>query len=148
MSHTTDFVRRPGLGRVGRNIKVRANFFEVKTLPDANIHHYDITISPDVPPALNRKIYKKFEEIHSERDLGRTRPVYDGRKNLYTAKPLPFGDAATFNVTLPEDDGAPPNKRAPRTFSVKIKKAAEINMEELHRFLDGRSSISNNILTG
>ena len=143
----TDFVKRPGLGRVGRQIKVRANFFEIKKLPDANIHHYDVTITPEVPPALNRKIYKHFEEINSEA-LGKIKPVYDGRKNLYTAKPLPFRGMATFDVSLPEDDGAPTGKRLPRSFKVRIKKAAVINMEELHRFLDGKCKISNNILTG
>ena len=105
------------MGRLGRPIKVRANFFEIKKLPDANIHHYDVTITPEVPPALNRKIYKHFEEVNSEA-LGKIKPVYDGRKNLYTAKPLPFDGDATFDVTLPEDDGAPTDKkplRAQRT---------------------------------
>ena len=144
----TDFVKRPGLGRIGRQIKVRANFFEIKKLPDANIHQCNVTITPEVPPALNRKIYKYFEEINSEA-LGKIKPVYDGRKNLYTAKPLPFGgNAATFVVTLPEDDGAPTGKRPPCAFKIKMNKAAVINMEELHRFLDGRCKISNNILTG
>src|SRR3954454_8465990 len=147
MSNTTEFVRRPGLGKAGRAIKVRANFFEVKSLPDANVHHYDITITPDVPPALNRKIYRQFEEVHAE-SLGRIKPVYDGRKNLYTAKPLPFGDSATFNVILPEDDGTPSGKRPARIFKVKIKLVNKIVMEELHRFLDGKGAISPNILTG
>ena len=95
---------------------------------------------------MNRKVYKHFEEVNSEA-LGKIKPVYDGRKNLYTAKPLPFR-MATFDVTLPEDDGAPAGKRPPRAFKVKIKKAAVIHMEELHRFLDGKCKISNNILTG
>ena len=136
------------MGRLGRPIKVRANFFEIKKLPDTNIHHYDVTITPEVPPALNRRIYMHFEETNSEA-LGRIKPVYDDRKNLYTVKPLPFdGDVAIFNVTLPNDDGAPTGKRPPRSFKVKIKKAAVINMKELHRFLDRRCSLTNNILTG
>jgi hypothetical protein len=148
MAQITEFVKRPGLGRSGRSIRVRANFFEVTSLPDADIHHYDIDISPEVPPAMNRKIYKHFEALHSESDLGKIKPVYDGRKNLYTAKPLPFGDSATFDVTLPEDDGTPSGKRPARVFKVKIKHVNKINMEELHRFLDGKGSISPNILTG
>src|SRR4051794_35183985 len=101
MAQITEFVKRPGLGKAGRVIRVRANFYEVIALPEANINHYDIDISPEVPPAMNRKIYKHFEAHHST-DLGQVKPVYDGRKNLYTAKPLPFGDSATFDVTLPE----------------------------------------------
>ncbi|PKK79735.1 Piwi-domain-containing protein [Rhizophagus irregularis] len=148
MASITEFVKRPGLGRLGRPVRVRANFFEVTALPDANIHFYDIDISPEVPPAMNRKIYKHFEALHSEKDLGKIKPVYDGRKNLYTAKPLPFGESAAFDVTLPEDDGTPSGKRPARAFKVKIKLVNKINMEELHRFLEGKGSISPNILTG
>ena len=144
----TDSVKRPGLGKIGFPVKVRANFFEVTALPDSDIHHYDISIIPEVPPALNRKIFKHFEEHHSESDLGKVKPVYDGRRNLFTAKPLPFGEAAIFDVTLPEYDGIPAGKIPPHSFKVKIKKVAKINMEELHRFLDEKCKISNNILTG
>ncbi|CAG8457935.1 8826_t:CDS:2 [Funneliformis mosseae] len=145
----TDFVKRPGVGREGRPLKVRANFFEVTSLPDSNVHHYDVTITPEVPPSLNRKIYCEFEALN-ENILATARPVFDGRKNIYSPKPLSFGenDAATFDITLPEDDGAPLGKRPPRAFKVKIKKAAVINMEELHRFLDGKCKSSPNILTG
>src|SRR6266542_3042 len=131
----TEFVKRPGVGRQGRAIKVRANFFEVTSLPDSNIHHYDVTITPEVPPSLNRRIYFEFENLQTN-VLGHVKPVFDGRKNIYAPKPLTFadGDAATFDITLPEDDGATLGKRPPRAFKIKIKKAAEINMEELHRF--------------
>ena len=147
MFQISDFARRPGIGHLGRAIKVRTNFFEVKSLPDANIHHYTVKITPEVPPVLNRKVYNRFEELYSE-SLGRIKPVYDGRNNLYTSRPLPFGDTATFNVILPEDDGAPAGQRPPRCFKVTIKKVAEINMEEINRFFNGNCSISNNILTG
>ncbi|CAJ0627017.1 5591_t:CDS:10 [Entrophospora sp. SA101] len=144
----TDFVRRPNLGKEGRQLKIRANFFEVLALPEANIHHYDVTITPDVPPALNRRVFQTFEEMQRGASLGGVKPVFDGRKNMYTARPLPFGDAATFDVTLPEDDGVTTSKRPPRSFKVKIKKVAEINMEELHRFLNGKAQVSPNVLTG
>src|SRR2546423_6263312 len=133
--------------RQGRTINVRTNFFEVKSLPDTNIYHYNVTIIPEVPPILNRRIFQRFEELHSRSDLGRIKPVYDGHKNLYTAKPLPFS-SATFNVIIPEDDGAPAGRRNSRSFNVGIKEVAVIDMEELHQFLEGKGSISNNILTG
>src|SRR5438045_2671674 len=76
----TQFVRRPAQpGKAGRTIRVRANFFEVTSLPDQNVIHYDITITPDVPPALNRRIYQQFEHMNSKGQLGGIRPVYDGR---------------------------------------------------------------------
>ncbi|CAI2168374.1 8249_t:CDS:2 [Funneliformis geosporum] len=142
----TDFVERPCFGRNGREIRVRANFFEVTAVPEANIHHYDIAITPEVPPSLNRKIYKQFEFINCKNN--NILPVYDGRKNIFTSSPLPFGEAASFEVNLQEDDGSTSSKRPPRTFKIKFKKVNEINMEELQRFLDGKSQLNSNILTG
>ena len=113
MSQISDFVRRPGMGRAGRTIKVRANFFEVTVLP-SKIYHYDIIITPEVPPTLNRKICAQFEVVYSESDPHRIKPAYDGRRNLFTAKPFPFGDVA---VILPENDGAP-TERPPRCFKL------------------------------
>ena len=132
---SVEFVKRPGLGTRGTVVNVRANYFEVKNLPEDNIHQYDVTITPEVPPALNRKAFNQIAQR-----FGRLRPVYDGRKNIFSAKPLPFGDAYTFhNVTITDPR---------RVFVVRMKKVAEINMAELQRFLDGRCAITENILTG
>ncbi|PKK56953.1 DUF1785-domain-containing protein, partial [Rhizophagus irregularis] len=38
--------------------------------------------------------------------------------------------------------------RTPRIFKIMIKRVVVINMEEINRFLNGRGSISSNILTG
>ncbi|RIB17777.1 hypothetical protein C2G38_1401667 [Gigaspora rosea] len=73
-----EFARRPGLGSFGRATRVRTNFFEVTSLPDGNIMHYDATITPDVPPALNRRIFQELERIYGATALAGARPVYDG----------------------------------------------------------------------
>ncbi|CAG8434696.1 7785_t:CDS:10 [Diversispora eburnea] len=141
MANLTEFVQRPDLGRLGKGIRVRSNFFEVTSLPQENIIHYDVTITPDVPPVLNRKIYEEFERENLNSTLHR-------RKNIFAPRNLPFGDAATFDINLPEDDGVISAKRAPRAFKIKMKKAGEIVMEELHRFLEGRGQLTPNCLTG
>ncbi|CAI2187230.1 12082_t:CDS:2, partial [Funneliformis geosporum] len=128
------FCRRPTAGNLGRQVRVRSNFFEVLALPTQNIVHYDVTITPDVPPALNRKIFQEFEIIHREGKLNGIRSVFDGRKNIFAPQNFPFGDAATFD-------------RTPKIFKFKIKKTGEIYMEELHRFLQGRNSMTPNCLT-
>ncbi|GJJ69239.1 eukaryotic translation initiation factor 2C [Entomortierella parvispora] len=143
--HLTDVVKRPDVGTAGNKVQVRTNFFEVTNLPTINIHHYDVTISPDVPPPVNRKIFSQFIEKFRVTDLKGVRPVYDGRKNMFSAKSLPF-DSKTFEIVLSED--VRPNSKNPTpSFKVKIKKAAEINLEELSRFLKGKSALSNNCLT-
>lgn len=60
LSELTEFVLRPGMGTMGRQIRVRSNFFEITKLPDMKIIHYDVTITPDVPPILNRIIFAEF----------------------------------------------------------------------------------------
>ncbi|CAG8607707.1 12234_t:CDS:10, partial [Ambispora gerdemannii] len=151
----TEFVRRPGFGKEGKPVRVRANFFEVTSLPESNVIHYDVSITPEVPPALNRKVYEQFEIHNRSGALGGARPVYDGKKNMYSHRPLPFGDAAAFDlelnelqVTLPEDANIPSAKRSIRVFKIKIRKAAEINMEQLLAFLKGKNESTANCLSG
>ncbi|RIA93562.1 Piwi domain-containing protein [Glomus cerebriforme] len=146
MAGITNFVKRPGLGRQGRLIKIKTNYFEVKFLPNFDIYHYDIIIIPEVPPSLNRKIFQTAAERTSY--FGGISPVFDGRRNIYTANPLPFDNVTTFDVTIPEDNGVSAGRRPPRSFKIIIRKVDIINMEELQRFLDGRCPISNNIITG
>ncbi|GAB5586216.1 hypothetical protein Unana1_01116 [Umbelopsis nana] len=145
----TEFVQRPDVGNTGRATRVRANFFEVQSFPQNNIHHYDITITPDVPPVINRKIWKTFEDQGGQGSLAGIKPVYDGRKNIFSPKSLPLEDnAGMFEITLPEDDArAASSKRPPRVFKLKIKKTGEVVMEELRRFLSGQSACTSGCLT-
>ncbi|RKO93090.1 Piwi domain-containing protein [Blyttiomyces helicus] len=151
-----NFPVRPGIGQSGRQITVRANFFPVQSLPGQNIHHYDVTITPDVPPAKNRRIYQAWEDTELlSGALGGVRPVFDGRKNVFAARPLPLdsalsaaaaagadtgadGEAGVFNVDYFDDDDA--KKRGPKKFKLTIKKVGEINMQRLAMFLEGRIS--------
>jgi hypothetical protein len=73
----TKVVKKPGIGHEGRLIQVRTNFFEVTSLPVMNIVHYDVTITPEVPRRLNRKVFDRFIEQH-QKHLGGARPVFDG----------------------------------------------------------------------
>lgn len=46
--------RRPNLGTDGRAITLRANQFQI-TMPRGQLHHYDVTITPDkCPRKINR----------------------------------------------------------------------------------------------
>ena len=78
------FPARPENGSRGRIIQVRANFFEFITLPGQDLFHYDVRITPEVPPSLNRKIFRDLEAQCGVDKLGGVISVYDGRRNLYT----------------------------------------------------------------
>ena len=95
----TPFVVRPGVGTTGKPVNILVNFFEITRLPDANVHHYDVTITPDVPPKLNRLVYRTMVERYTQSHLGGSLPVYDGRKNMFSLPELPF-KSHTFEVSL------------------------------------------------
>jgi len=144
---STQLIERPSIGNLGRKIVVRTNFFEVTSIPETNIHHYDINITPEVPPKLNRRIFQELENLNSKDKFKGILPIYDGHKNMYTYKSLPFGESSTFEIILPENDDSKLSKSNPRPFKIKIKKVNEINMEELHLFLIGKAQCTSNVLT-
>ncbi|CAG8471147.1 2336_t:CDS:2 [Funneliformis caledonium] len=113
----TEFVKRPGLGRIGRSISIRENFFEITSLIDSNIHHYYIIINLQVPP----ESFFQFMVLH-----GDVKPVFDGRQNIFDARQLPFGDTATYNICLSEDAGFSSPLRPLRLFKVIIRKVAQL----------------------
>ncbi|GBC10173.1 hypothetical protein RclHR1_00940014 [Rhizophagus clarus] len=136
----TQFVKRPALGHEGIRLRIRSNFFEVTSLPHLNISQYDVTIIPEVPKNLNRRIFKRFVEQNRIRFFGGANPVYDGRRRMFSNKVLPFGQTATFDTILEEE-----TNRTPRKFKIVIKKVGrDINMEELVQFLNARSRMTNN----
>ncbi|MEJ1271657.1 hypothetical protein NN561_002498 [Cricetulus griseus] len=66
--------------------------------------------------------------------FGDRKPVFDGRKNLYTAMPLPIGrDKVELEVTLPGEG-------KDRIFKVSIKWVSCVSLQALHDALSGRLS--------
>jgi eukaryotic translation initiation factor 2C len=79
---------RPNFGQVGRPIGLRANHFQVK-IPTSTLYHYDVGIQPDkCPRRVNREIIEALIQTRSEY-FENLRPVFDGKKNLYSRVPLP-----------------------------------------------------------
>jgi eukaryotic translation initiation factor 2C len=57
--------------------------------------------------------------LHKQSYLGGRLPVYDGRKSLYTAGPLPF-TSQEFHITLlDDDDGSGSERSAVHIFLIK-----------------------------
>ncbi|XAR59689.1 hypothetical protein NMG60_11015612 [Bertholletia excelsa] len=122
---------RPGYGTVGRKCVVRANHFLVG-IANKDIHHYDVTITPEVSSKrVSRDIIKELVSLYRESHLGKRWPAYDGRKSLYTAGPFPFS-SKEFDVRL---DGRDDSRRGERRFKVAIKFAAKVDIYHLEQFL-------------
>lgn len=85
---------------MGRPIKLQANFFEVD-IPKIEIYHYDIDIKPDkCPRRVNREIVEHMVQHFKNQIFGDRKPVFDGRKNLYTAMPLPIGRDRVSTIAI------------------------------------------------
>lgn len=67
------------------------------------ISSHQVSITPEVTSrSVNRAVMAQLVTLYRETHLGGRRPVYDGRKSLYTAGALPFS-AKEFQVTLTDE---------------------------------------------
>nr|CAB3448425.1 unnamed protein product [Digitaria exilis] len=136
-SKSVRFPLRPGNGSLGTKCLVKANHFFAE-LPDKDLHHYDVSITPEVTSRiLSRAIIKELVNLYRQSYLGGRLPAYDGRKSLYTAGPLPF-TSQEFHITLLDDDDGSGSERRRRKFKVVIKFAARADLHRLGLFLAGR----------
>ena len=91
------------------------------------------TIQPDkCPKRVNREIIdtmvNKFQNIFNTQH-----PAFDGKRNLYTKDPLPFGrERIELEVTLPG-----PGEGRDRCFKVQIKWVAQVSLVSLQEALQG-----------
>lgn len=101
---TQNALRPDGGGTKGQGVQVKANFFAIKELPVDTVWHYDVSITPELPAARARKLWKEIEKLE---ELAKTKMAFDGRCNAYAAAELNFGMAPgiTRKVVLP--DGTP-----------------------------------------
>ncbi|OQV21162.1 Protein argonaute-1 [Hypsibius exemplaris] len=123
--------RRPNIGGEGRPIVLRANHFQLH-VPRGFIHHYDISIQPDkCPRRVNRDIIETMVQGYSHSIFNGQKPVFDGKKNLYTRDALPIGkEKRELEVTLPGEG-------KDRVFHVAIKWVAKVSLYDLKEALEG-----------
>lgn len=123
--------RRPEYGTSGRKITLKTNFFEVTQLPSRDIYQYDVQIDPLVEMKSIAKIVVDAMYDDNKKMFDNTLPAFDGEKNIYFPKKLPFTEQ-TFELTIQM-------KKGEEKFKVKLKEAACINMDVLKKFLQGNS---------
>ncbi|CAE6417203.1 unnamed protein product [Rhizoctonia solani] len=138
--------RPPAQGTAGQPLTVTTNQFKI-TLPQVTFHHYD-DIKTDEPKPIkwNHELIRILQERVAP-GVFTPRAVYDGRKNLYASRRLPFAggnDSQTFDVSL---EDVRPGGRPPKIYRVTLKHAATINPVLLQRYQEGQQSMSNEVLT-
>lgn len=131
------FAQRPGYGQLGTKCIVKANHFFAE-LPDKDLNHYDVTITPEVVSrTVNKAIMAELVRLYKESDLGMRLPAYDGRKSLYTAGALPF-TYREFNIKVADEDDGTNAPRRERDYKVVIKFVARADLHHLGQFLTGK----------
>uniref|UniRef100_A0A8K9XE97 Uncharacterized protein n=1 Tax=Oncorhynchus mykiss TaxID=8022 RepID=A0A8K9XE97_ONCMY len=126
--------RRPGFGTMGKPIKLLANCFQVD-IPKMDVYLYEVDIKPEkCPRRVNREVVDSMVKHFKVTIFGDRRPVYDGKRSLYTANPLPVATAGVdLDVTLPGEGGKD------RPFKVSIKFVSLVSWHLLHEVLMGRT---------
>jgi hypothetical protein len=124
---------RPGTGTAGKGIKLVANYYQVTKLPVGEIIQYDVSINPDVPRAVKRKIFNLVEANYGSSAFGGKKVAYDGQANLYSLGPLPKPEI-TLQVSLAPKTDRPDD----RAFQVKLRQVSSVNLATLEQFLSGK----------
>lgn len=126
--------RRPGLGTVGKPIRLLANHFQVQ-IPKIDVYHYDVDIKPEKRPRrVNREVVDTMVRHFKMQIFGDRQPGYDGKRNMYTAHPLPIGrDRVDMEVTLPGEG-------KDQTFKVSVQWVSVVSLQLLLEALAGHLS--------
>ncbi|XP_033120381.1 protein argonaute-2-like isoform X1 [Anneissia japonica] len=127
--------RRPNIGTEGRRILLRANHFKIM-MPKEDVYHYDIEITPEkCPRRVNREVIETLVKVYSAKVFANQKPVFDGRKNLYSREPLPIGnEKVELEVVLPGEG-------RDRSFKVTIKYMSKVSLFQLQAALEGQIAL-------
>jgi len=124
---------RPSIGTEGKSIKLRANHFTIQ-IPKGFIYHYTVIIQPDkCPKRINRDILNTLVQAKPQLFVNQ-RPVFDGKKNLYTKEYLTNigAEKSDIEVTLPGEG-------KDRLFKVTIRFEAKVSLYALEDALQGKN---------
>uniref|UniRef100_A0A8B9KBX7 Argonaute RISC catalytic component 3b n=1 Tax=Astyanax mexicanus TaxID=7994 RepID=A0A8B9KBX7_ASTMX len=119
---------------MGKPIKLLANCFQVD-IPKMDVYLYEVDIKPErCPRRVNREVVDSMVQHFKVTIFGDRKPVYDGKRSLYTAHPLPVATGGVdLDVTLPGEGGKD------RPFKVSIKFVSLVSWHMLHEVLTGRT---------
>ncbi|KAF7351067.1 Argonaute-like protein [Mycena sanguinolenta] len=145
---TTVGVKRPDFSTGGTPVTIQVNSFQT-TVPNSKIYHYDVVISPSektLPARMTMALIRRLQ-FDVAPQLFTPRCVYDGRKNIFSIHKLKFDTGSQeFDVTL-ADESPSASGKGPKVYKIKLTLVAEINPEVLHRFIEGKASHDNTVLT-
>ncbi|KAF8513192.1 Piwi domain-containing protein [Gautieria morchelliformis] len=140
-----DLPLRPGYGKEGKAIKVRANHFSMLKIPKGPIYEYKVSFHPEVKSKRIRRRLLEILEDAPEYEPYKSFTAHDWSEKLVAAKKLPSPDNAPLEVTvkLVDEDEMRPNTNA-KAYNITFTFVNEINSDNLDSHLNG-SMRSHNI---
>jgi eukaryotic translation initiation factor 2C len=126
-------------------VTVHTNACEA-SVPQGIIYHYDVVILPEektLPPRFTMQLIKQMQMEPEFHPVG----VYDGKKNLFMPHEINFGGANSRQYEVVMNGNHQPAGRPPKVYQIRLTKVAEINPEVLQRFIDGKQSQDEAVLT-
>lgn len=90
-----------GAGTLGRKVLIETNYLalDVKRIAP-NAYHYDVTMEPDKPNRLMRKVFHEFRRIN----FPKISIAFDGKKNAYSPEILKIPLDLKREVTIIDDE--------------------------------------------
>ncbi|XP_049822129.1 protein argonaute-2-like isoform X2 [Aethina tumida] len=107
-------------GKLGRKIQLESNHLTLKIGGLLEAYHYDVAIKPDMPKKVLPTVFEMFRRQH----FPDRHPAFDGRKNMYTPKKMPW-PSKSGTIVVPVDE-------VNKTFEVEIKFANAVDLSPLH----------------
>ncbi|XP_043230773.1 protein argonaute-2-like [Amphibalanus amphitrite] len=123
-----------GPGRMGRPIKLLTNHFNL-SIKCREVYHYDVEFEKRMPKTVKRRIFDKAMKENAQ--FGKYFPVFDGEKNMYTARQLPLkGKQVDMTVSFQEAGDLARDYK----LTVKAADPCQVDIEPLMQYLVGGSS--------
>ncbi|EMD35748.1 hypothetical protein CERSUDRAFT_84845 [Gelatoporia subvermispora B] len=132
---------RPGYGKLGREIVLRANFFALKIVNLPTIYDYDVSIEPKAQARTDRK--RRIFDIIEQHPLYVpfvTHVAHDRSQRLVSSKRLPQPFSVEVQYYEEGEDG--PRSDALK-FTVTITLTGELNMEPVKSYTSGEPASAN-----
>lgn len=106
-----------GPGTLGKKVLIETNYLalDVKKITET-AYHYDVTIEPDKPNRLMKKVFLEFRRIN----FPSIHIAFDGKKNAYSPKELQIPSNVQREVKIIEEETG-----QQRTYLVAIKEAKD-----------------------
>ncbi|KAK9511703.1 hypothetical protein O3M35_000311 [Rhynocoris fuscipes] len=124
--------QRPEKEGRGRLTKLDTNHLALSIKnPNATVYHYDVAVIPEKPFKFYRDALAQMRETYYPQFY----PAFDGKKNLYSFRKLPFGEFLEGKVSVWDD-----RRDKHIEIEVKIKYANSVELRTIGEYLRNGSS--------